>query len=31
MGHGAELRVMEPAGLVKRIAKAHKAAAKQYK
>jgi proteasome accessory factor B len=31
MGHGAELRVMEPASLVKRIAKAHKAAAKQYK
>ena len=31
MCHGAELRVMEPASLVKRITKAHKAAAKQYK
>ena len=31
MGQGAEVRVMEPSSLVKRIAKAHKAAAKQYK
>jgi predicted DNA-binding transcriptional regulator YafY len=31
MGHGAALRVLEPAALVKTIAKAHKAAAKQYK
>jgi hypothetical protein len=31
MGQGAEVRVMEPSSLVKRIAKAHKTAAKQYK
>lgn len=31
MGHGADLRVMEPPTLVKTIAKAHKVAAKQYK
>jgi len=31
MVHGADLRIMEPASLVKGIAKAHKAAAKQYK
>ncbi len=31
MGYGADLRIMEPATLVKTIAKAHKVAAKQYK
>jgi predicted DNA-binding transcriptional regulator YafY len=31
MGYGAALRVLEPAALVKTIAKAHKAAAKQYR